>query len=150
MLSLQLDPASAQQHPQTAPLIRELVMFGVRAFPVASFPATRSLEAAFEEAFKTLLQSPPPPLPKGNTKWPMEIQPRRRSPPAGSASASSRIRSMRRDCKCNRRLRSTSSRPTPTRRTQCASSSRGVLRAAELGQDAQELRVKTLLDQARA
>jgi hypothetical protein len=45
MLSLQLDPASAQQNPQTAPLIRELVMFTVRAFPAAC-----SLEDSIEHA----------------------------------------------------------------------------------------------------
>ena len=70
MLSLQLDPASAQQNPQTAPLIRELVMFGVRAFPAA-----RSLEDSFEHAFQLLMRSPPQPPQGGtrNVKSPLEI-----------------------------------------------------------------------------
>jgi hypothetical protein len=60
----------AQQNPGAVPLIHALVMFGVRAFPAA-----RSLETTFEQAFRTMLQTPAqPPEPKGNTKSPQEIQ----------------------------------------------------------------------------
>lgn len=66
---LQMLIPEAQQNPGAVPLIHALVMFGVRAFPAA-----RSLEQQFEQAFKTMLQAPPqPPPPKGNTKSPLEI-----------------------------------------------------------------------------
>jgi hypothetical protein len=66
---LQLLIPEAQQNPGAVPLIHALVMFGVRAFPAA-----RSLEQEFEQAFRSLLQAPPqPPEPKGNTKSPLEI-----------------------------------------------------------------------------
>jgi hypothetical protein len=66
---LQLLIPEAQQNPGAVPLIHALVMFGVRAFPAA-----RSLEQEFEQAFRSLLQAPPqPPQPKGNTKSPIEI-----------------------------------------------------------------------------
>ena len=66
---LQMLVPQAQQNPGAAPLVEALVMFGVRAFPAA-----RGLEPTFEEAFRTLVQTPaPPPPPKGNTKPPMEI-----------------------------------------------------------------------------
>ena len=50
-----------------APLAQALIMFGVRAFPAA-----RSLEDVFEQAFIALANSPPP-AQKGNTKPHMEI-----------------------------------------------------------------------------
>jgi hypothetical protein len=66
---LQMLIPEAQQNPGSVPLIHALVMFGVRAFPAA-----RSLEQQFEQAFRALLQAPPqPPPPKGNVKTPMEI-----------------------------------------------------------------------------
>ena len=66
---LQLLVPEAQQNPGAVPLIHALVMFGVRAFPAA-----RSLEQEFEQAFRSLLAAPPqPPQPKGNTKSPLEI-----------------------------------------------------------------------------
>ncbi len=59
-----------QQSPSLAPLISELIMFGVRAFPTS-----RSLEDAFETALEKMQQAPPvPPAQKGNAKSPMEIQ----------------------------------------------------------------------------
>lgn len=60
----------AQSNPNFKPLIAELVMFGVRAFPTS-----RQLEDAFETAMETMLQSQaPPPPPKGNVKSPAEVQ----------------------------------------------------------------------------
>lgn len=61
-------------NPALAPLAKELGMFAVRAFP-----ASRSLEDAFETAFDNLAaqagQNPPQQTQKtGNTKSPMEIQ----------------------------------------------------------------------------
>jgi hypothetical protein len=43
-------------------------MFGMHAFPAA-----RDLEDDFEQAFRALAQSPPPPQQRGNVKSPMEI-----------------------------------------------------------------------------
>jgi hypothetical protein len=66
---LQVIVPQIQTNPAIAPLAKALVMFGVRAFPAA-----RSLEEMFEQAFATLAQSPPPPQPqKGNVKPPQEI-----------------------------------------------------------------------------
>jgi hypothetical protein len=68
---LQLLVPEAQQNPGAVPLIRALIMFGVR-----SFPAARSLEEQFDQAFRQLFQSPaPPPEQKGggNVKSPVEI-----------------------------------------------------------------------------
>ncbi len=63
----------AQQNPPFAPLIKELIMFGVRGFP-----SSRSLEESFETALDKMVstagQNPPQPGGKGNTKSPMEIQ----------------------------------------------------------------------------
>jgi hypothetical protein len=61
----------AQSNPDFKPLISELIMFGVRAFPTS-----RQLEDAFETAMEHMLQSPgaPPPQKGGNTKSPAEIQ----------------------------------------------------------------------------
>jgi hypothetical protein len=60
----------AQSNPNFKPLIAELVMFGVRAFPTS-----RQLEDAFETAMETMLQSQaPPPPPKGNVKSPADVQ----------------------------------------------------------------------------
>lgn len=63
-----------QQNPVIAPLIGELVMFAVRAFPVS-----RQLQDAFQNALdqlEAMAKNAPPPQPqqKGNTKSPMEIQ----------------------------------------------------------------------------
>jgi hypothetical protein len=67
---MQLLIPEAQTNPGSVPLIHALIMFGVRAFPVA-----RSLEQEFEDAFHQLLNSPPPPpQQKGNVKSPDEIQ----------------------------------------------------------------------------
>jgi hypothetical protein len=66
---LQVIVPQIQQNPAMAPLAKALVMFGMRAFPAA-----RSLEEMFEQAFATLAQAPPqPPQQKGNTKSPAEI-----------------------------------------------------------------------------
>ncbi len=60
----------AQSNPDFKPLISELIMFGVRAFPTS-----RQLEDAFETAMEHMLQSPgQPPPQKGGGKSPMEIQ----------------------------------------------------------------------------
>jgi hypothetical protein len=61
----------AQGSPALLPLISELIMFGVRAFPTS-----RTLEDAFETALQKMQQMPPAPPPgkQGNTKSPMEIQ----------------------------------------------------------------------------
>ena len=61
----------AQSNPDFKPLISELIMFGVRAFPTS-----RQLEDAFETAMEHMLQSPgtPPPQKGGATKSPAEIQ----------------------------------------------------------------------------
>jgi hypothetical protein len=61
----------AQQNPPLLPLVTELVMFGVRAFPTS-----RQLEDAFETALQKLAQMPPAPPPQqgGKSKSPMEIQ----------------------------------------------------------------------------
>ena len=59
-----------QQSPALMPLISELVMFGVRAFPTS-----RQLEDAFETALEQMQKAPPqPPTKQGNTKSPMEVQ----------------------------------------------------------------------------
>jgi hypothetical protein len=66
---LQVALPQMQQQPAIAPLIRTLLLFGVRAFPSA-----RSLEPTFEAAFQMLAQAPPaPPEQRGNTKSPAEI-----------------------------------------------------------------------------
>lgn len=68
---MQLLIPEAQQNPGAVPLVRALIMFGVR-----SFPAARSLEEQFDQAFRQLFQSPaPPPEQKGggNVKSPVEI-----------------------------------------------------------------------------
>jgi hypothetical protein len=66
---LQVIVPQIQTNPAVAPLASALVMFGMRAFPAA-----RSLEEEFEQAFQTLAHSPPPEQPqKGNVKPPMEI-----------------------------------------------------------------------------
>ena len=62
-------PTCRGANPGAIPLIHSLVMFGVRAFPAA-----RSLEAQFENAFRAMIQTPPqPPPPKGNVKPPAEL-----------------------------------------------------------------------------
>jgi hypothetical protein len=61
-----------QGNPALMPLISELIMFGVRAFPTS-----RQLEDAFETALEKMQQMPPAPPPQqggGRTKSPMEIQ----------------------------------------------------------------------------
>ena len=69
MPMLQMVVPEIQQNPAIAPLVKSLVMFGVRAFPAA-----RSLEDSFEQAFAALAQMPPqPPAQKGNVKSPAEI-----------------------------------------------------------------------------
>jgi hypothetical protein len=66
---LQVIVPQIQQNPAIAPLAKALVMFGMRAFPAA-----RSLEEMFEQAFATLAQAPPPPpQQKGNVKSPAEL-----------------------------------------------------------------------------
>jgi hypothetical protein len=62
----------AQQNQALAPLISELTMFAVRAFPTS-----RQVEEAFETALEKMQQMPPAPPPQqggGRTKSPMEIQ----------------------------------------------------------------------------
>jgi hypothetical protein len=62
----------AQQNPALVPLISELTMFAVRAFPTS-----RQVEEAFETALEKMQQMPPAPPPQqggGRTKSPMEIQ----------------------------------------------------------------------------
>ena len=60
----------AQTNPDFKPLISELILFGVRAFPTS-----RQLEDSFETAMEHMLQSPgQPPPQKGGGKSPMEIQ----------------------------------------------------------------------------
>jgi hypothetical protein len=61
-----------QQNPAIAPLVSEVIMFAVRAFPTS-----RQLEDAFETALQKMQQMPPAPPPQqggGRTKSPMEIQ----------------------------------------------------------------------------
>ncbi len=60
-----------RQDPALAALGKEVILFGVRAFPIS-----RSLEDAFETALDQLVKAPPQPPPgkTGNTKSPMEIQ----------------------------------------------------------------------------
>jgi hypothetical protein len=61
----------AQGNPALMPLVSELILFGVRAFPTS-----RQLEDAFETALQKMAQMPPAPPPQqgGKSKSPMEIQ----------------------------------------------------------------------------
>jgi hypothetical protein len=148
---LQLLIPQAQQNPGSVPLIHALVMFGVRAFPSA-----RSLEQNFEEAFKTLLQSPPQPPPqKGNTKSPMEIQTEAQIA-AGEQQTDQQSNQvdmaklqMQMQMQQQKNAIDLYKSYMTMQSQQAAQQQDAAFKSAAIGQDAQEMQAKTMLERAR-
>lgn len=145
---LQLLIPEAQQNPGAVPLVRALVMFGVR-----SFPAARSLEEQFEQAFRQLFQSPaPPPDQKGgNVKSPAEIQSEQQIA-AGKAQVDqqgNQVKAAQVQVQQQANAIKLYQAMLASQNEQRAQSQDAMLRSAELSQQQQENEDRKALEQAR-
>ncbi|HEY1299230.1 MAG TPA: hypothetical protein VGF07_01960 [Stellaceae bacterium] len=144
---LQLLIPEAQQNPGAVPLIHALVMFGVRAFPAA-----RSLEQQFEQAFRALLQAPPsPPPPKGNTKSPLEIASEAKTAAGDQAvdQQSNQIKAAQVQVQQQKNAIDLFEAYMKAQQGQAAQAQEGQLRTAELTQEGAIMADRQALDRAR-
>jgi hypothetical protein len=140
MPMLQMIIPEVQQNPAVAPLAAALVMFGVRAFPAA-----RSLEPMFEQAFRQLAQSPPTPPPnKGNVKTPMEIMTEAKTAQGDQAVKQAQVQAQQQKNAIDLMKAYMDAQGQTAERTQ-----EGQFRAAELAQQGQEIQQRAQLEQAR-
>jgi hypothetical protein len=142
MPMLQMIIPEVQQNPAVAPLAAALVMFGVRAFPAA-----RGLEPMFEQAFKTLAQSPPTPPPdqqKGNTKSPMEIMTEAKTAQGDQQIDAAKVQAQQQKNAVDLQKAYIEASGDAKKLQQ-----EGVFRAAELAQQGQEIQQRAALEEAR-
>jgi short subunit dehydrogenase-like uncharacterized protein len=143
MPMLQMIIPEVQQNPAVAPLAMALVMFGVRAFPAA-----RGLEPMFEQAFRTLAQSPPTPNPqqqqRGNTKSPMEIMTEARTAQGDQQIDQAKVQAQQ-QANAVQLMKAYIEAQGDAKKLQ----QEGMLHMAEIQQQGQEIQQRAQLEQAR-
>jgi hypothetical protein len=130
-----------QQNPAIAPLAKALVIFGVRAFPAA-----RSLEPMFEQAFQQLAQAPPAGDQQGSpwSKSPMEI-----AAEVGIAKGNQQVDMAKVQSDQQKNAGDLMKANAQLQQQQQKQQADNMFRAADLQQQRQQLQARSQLDAAR-